>query len=135
MTDLLPGFTTSSVGDVRHFFPIFSIHSPESLVGPCSPVPRTVSLQRALGFMEPPHCHAPSPVTWALGAWLLPSQHCLSPPQQRRVLPGTTHRSIWVLMQYYCLKHTASLLRRGGGRESPPTGDLFFTGMQCWDSG
>lgn len=80
MTDLLAGFTTSSAGGVQHLFPIFSIRSPESLVGPSSPV--TVSLQQALRTMEPPtHIPCPSPVTWVLGAGLLLSQHCLHPPR------------------------------------------------------
>ena len=53
------GLSTSPVCGVLHLFPSFSIHSPESLFGPSSPVLGTVSLQQALRFMEPPS-NAPS---------------------------------------------------------------------------
>ena len=117
MTHLLTGFSTSSVGGVLHVFPRFS---PKSLVGPSSPMPRTVSLQQAQRFVNTP---PPSP------GFCQPA--CCYPDHAYPLLPipSSVHRIFWMLMEQ-CLNTQSMYAREGRKQVIPASVELFFTGMQ-----
>lgn len=96
MARLLAGFSAPSVGAVLPLFASFPIHSPESLVGPCSLVPGAVC--------QLSDCGHPSPITWALPACLPLPCPCLAPPQ-----PAEASGRGWNT----ALTHSAGVLRRG----------------------
>ena len=129
MTHLLVGFATSSISGVLHLFPSFPLHSPESLVGPSSPAPRTVCQPPASSQV----CGHPFPLTWALPACLLSPCCCLiphTPPHRRGCCPGTAHRSIWMLMER-CCNTQSECAQEGWKQVIAASVGLFFTGMQC----